>query len=137
MKKIPIWLTWDWKSIKNFAIVIIFGSFLLLIFFRLPDWIRNWKGKNLSTITTGSFISSKPIKQLSQGETGNTITTDGYIINYSYWINNKIYYGNDNVPNSLKNSKFIHVLFEDPAQKLNIKYDPVNPKKSQIIIPSN
>ncbi len=136
MNKVPIWAAWDWKSIRIFAIVLLCCSVLGLIFLDLSDWIRDLNGRNLTIITTGDYISSKPIEQLSQGRTGNKTVTEGYEINYSYWVINKIYYGVDKIPSGVKNLKFIHLLFANTSQKLNIKYDPVHPEKSQIVIPT-
>lgn len=126
-------MAWDWKTIIGVSGVLVFVLLITTLVVGLPDWVRNVNSKKLSNRTSGQLISIQPIQQLMQGKLGNKLSTEGYTITYSYTVGQIEYKGTDNVPNSIQNADFLNSLGEySPNRPLYIKYDPLNPNRSQI-----
>lgn len=133
MKKTPDWFFWDWKSIRRSVFVFIFLILGLILIFNFSDWKRKFDSKNYIENTEAHLIDVKPNESISMTDTGNKTIIDSYKVRYKYTVNNAQYISIDIIPNSLENKKLIFKLFNNKKEKLKIKYDPKQPKKSFVI----
>lgn len=135
MKQVRFWEIWDWKSIRGGIGLILFMAGLFLFLEKYPDFVRREKSKGLISVVDAEVISVKAIEGMSQSRfTGNRITQDYYAVDYSYKVNEQTYFSGDKIPNSLANTDFINKLLRGELKKISVRYDPLQPKKSQIVI---
>ncbi len=132
MNKVRPWELWDWKTIRNVAVLLIAASVGLMFFFRFSDLLRNSKSILLTETTTGTFIRSENLTQLGMGKRGNYIRATGIEIEYAYVVNGVTYYSKDRIPNSTQHLMFFKKLRNNRGMPLKLSYNPSNPQESQI-----
>ncbi len=133
MRKFHEWEFWDWKTII-FCTLFFIGLVLFINYWEiLPDYFRSNHSKKYTHTTQADFITWHRISGMTQGKTGNHISTSGFEITYSYLVNKKIFIGKDIVPNTISYQKFLGELTSaEGLPKFMIKYDPDCPSNSQI-----
>lgn len=132
MNKVKPWELWDWKTIRNVAVLLIAGSVGLMFFFLFPDLLRNSKSILLTETTTGTFIRSENLTQLGMGKTGNHLMLTGIEIEYTYEVNGVTYFSKDRIPNTSGHQMFFNKLRNNRGMPLKVNYNPSNPQESQI-----
>ena len=135
MKQISFWETWDWKSILGGICFVLFLGGFFFFFEKFPDFVRNEKSSDLIRVVDAAFISIKAVEGMRESAyTGNRTTRDYFTVDYSYKVNGRPYFNSDKIPNSSANKDFINKLLRGELKKVSVRFDPLQPSKSQIVI---
>ena len=135
MKQVRFWEVWDWKSIRGGIGLVLFMAGLFLFFEKYPDFVRNEKSSDLIRVVDAEFISIKAIEGMRESAyTGNRTTRDYYAVDYCYKVNGQSYFSGDKIPNSSANKDFINKLLRGELKRISVRYDPLQPNKSQVVI---
>lgn len=134
MKKIHEWELWDWKSI--FVGILVLGGIavFLIVMFRVPDIMRNQKGKEYDFTTHGQIVTYNEVTYLSQGKRGTRTSVQGIKVTFMYDVDGMHYTNSDLIPQSLANVTFLEKMYKTPQMKVRVKYAGSNPQLSQILL---
>jgi hypothetical protein len=124
---------WDWKTIRQVAVVFLLIASLLLLVFKFPDWKRDFVSSTLDTEGIASLISYRRLEAMSQSETGNTMILHALEVKYAFEWKEKRYVCTEKVPNTIKNQPFIERILTRSTNSFNVQFQAKNPTESQLV----
>ncbi|MBD8389026.1 hypothetical protein [Dysgonomonas sp. BGC7] len=123
-------IKWDKKSIVILILIILF---ILSIIIALNIDFKGYLVKNNKdwSITCGQIISVRPIESMEQTRGGNIFVTEGYIVKYTYEVDQTMY--EDSlylISRAIRNKLLLNKLKEEDSRK--VYYNRVNHKESHL-----
>lgn len=132
-KKLPWYITFNWKSILGTIAVLGLIAGLAVIML-LPKIVRNWKLENYQGETTAKILSVKENITTRQGSEGNKVMVANYFVKFQYAVNGNQYMKENSLDGTHKNAYYLNkVAKSNYEMPVTIRYDLENPLKALII----
>jgi hypothetical protein len=127
-------VTWERKSTYRLILLILvlcIGFSFLLV----PEYLRNIKINNYKGRTTGTVLSIKENKSLTQGFYGQKTFISYYEVIFTYTVNRKTYRNVNNLANEGKYYQFVLSIYKSNySRSVDVEYIENNPQESLILV---
>ena len=134
MRNVYTWQLWDWKTIRNIFLFILFLFIVFIGLLKFKEHNDGNRNKKLSGLVDGEYQSMIEIKRTGNSLTSGTSTPVNYFeVKYFYKVNGQTYFGTCNIFNNSENVTLINGLKRRENKKLHLKYNPFQPAESEII----